>query len=125
MGCESRDLAKLWDKWESRLPYNVKEPRSLAVHREEIMKIELHAFGDACANGVAACIYAVVQQTSGTNQGLIAARSRLAKQGLTIPRLELVAGHMAVNLVANVRDALDGLPVTNTHCWLDSSVALY
>ena len=121
----SRDLAKLWDKWESRLPYNVKVPRSLAVHREEIMKIELHAFGDACANGVAACIYAVVQQTSGTNQGLIAARSRLAKQGLTIPRLELVAGHMAVNLAANVRDALDGLPVTNTHCWLDSSVALY
>ena len=89
------------------------------------MKIELHAFGDACANGVAACIYAVVQQTSGTNQGLIAARSRLFKQGLTIPRLELVAGHMTVNLASNVRDALDGLPVAKTHCWLDSSVALY
>ena len=32
---------------------------------------------------------------------------------------------MAVNLVDNVRDALDGLPVRSTHCWLDSSVALY
>ena len=32
---------------------------------------------------------------------------------------------MAVNLFTNVRDALDGLPVHNTHCWLDSSVALY
>ena len=30
-------------------------------------------------------------EASGTNQGLIAARSRLAKQGLTIPQLELVA----------------------------------
>ena len=72
-----------------------------------------------------ACIYAVIRQASGTKQGLIPARSRLAKQGLTIPRLELVAGHMAVNLVDNVRDAMDGLPVRSTHCWLDSSVALY
>ena len=82
-------------------------------------------FGDACAHGVAACVYAVIRQASGTNQSLIAARSRLAKQGLTIPWLELVAGHMAVNLVDNVRDALDGLPVRITLCWLDSSVALY
>ena len=89
------------------------------------MKIKLHAFGDVCANGVAACIYVVIQQTSGNNQGLIATSSRVSKQGLTIPLLELVAGHMAVNLVANVIDVLDGLPVTNTHCWLDSSVALY
>lgn len=55
----------------------------------------------------------------------IVARSRLSKQGLTVPRLELFAGHMAVNLLANVRDALNGLPVNSTHCWLDSSVALY
>ena len=32
---------------------------------------------------------------------------------------------MAVNLVDNIRDALDGLPVRSTHSWLDSSVALY
>ena len=121
----SRDLAKLWVKWESRLPESFTIPRSLVVHREEIEQIDLHSFGDACSNGVAACVYAVISQASGTNQSLIAARSRLSKQGLTIPRLELVAGHMAVNLVDNVRDALDGLPVRSTHCWLDSSVALY
>lgn len=89
------------------------------------MYIELHSFVDACANGVSACVYGVICQTSGTNQGLIAARSRLAKQGLTILQMEQVAGHMAVNLVANVRNALDGLPISNTHCWLDSSVTLY
>ena len=120
-----RDLAKAWIKWESGLPQWFDVPRSLAVHREDIEHIELHSFGDACANRVAAFVYGVVRQASGTNQGLIAARSRLAKQGLTIPRLELVAGHMAVNLVANVRNALDGLPISSTHCWLDSSVALY
>ena len=120
-----RDLAKTWIKWESGLPQSFEVPRSLALHREDIEHIELHSFGDACANGVAACVYGVIRQASGTNQGLIAARSRLSKQGLTIPRLELVAGHMAVNLVANVRTALDGLPISSTHCWLDSSVALY
>lgn len=119
-----RDLAKAWIKWESRLLQSFEVPRSLALHREGIEYIELHSFGDACANGVAACIYGVIRQASGTNQGLIAARSRLSKQGLAIPRLDLVAGHMAVNLVANARNALDGLPISSTHCWLDSSVAL-
>ena len=121
----TRDFAKTWIKWESGLPRSFQVPRSLATHREEIEEIELHSFGDASANGVAACVYAVVRQASGTNQGLISAKSRLSKQGLTIPRLELVAGHMAVNLVTNVREALDGLPISSMHCWLDSSVALY
>ena len=56
---------------------------------------------------------------------LIAARSRLSKQGLTISWLELIAGHMAVNLITNVREAHEGLPLTSMHCWLDSLVALY
>ena len=34
----SRDLAKLWVKWESRLPQSFTMPRSLVVHREESNK---------------------------------------------------------------------------------------
>lgn len=74
--------------------------------------------------GVCTAIYAVTKQESGTTQRLVCAKSRLAKRNLTIPRLELVAGHMAVNLVANVRAALGNYP-TKVHCWLDSTVALY
>ena len=59
--------------------------------------------------GVAAAVYAVVQQSSGQTQGLVAAKARLAKQRLTIPRLELVSGHMASNLICYVRDELEGL----------------
>ena len=55
---------------------------------------------------------------------LVAAKVRLAKQRLTIPRLELVAGDMAVNSVDNIRHVLDGFPVTSVLSWLDSSVAL-
>ena len=40
-------------------------------------------------------------------------------------RLELVAGHMAVNLVTNVEAAIGVEKVTEVHCWLDSTVALY
>ncbi|XP_068708134.1 uncharacterized protein [Montipora foliosa] len=32
---------------------------------------------------------------------------------------------MAVNLLSNVQDALQGFPITSLYCWLDSSVALY
>ncbi len=55
----------------------------------------------------------------------MAARARLSKKGLTIPRLELVSGHMAVNLLANVASALDGFPLMERYCWLDSTVALH
>ena len=118
-------LAKLWDKWESTLPTSVSTKPSLATYREPVDAVELHAFGDASRRGVATAVYAVVSQASGVTQGLIAAKSRLAKQGLTIPRLEAVAGHMASNMVENVRGALQGFPVTGTYCWLDSTVALH
>ena len=59
------------------------------------------------------------------NQGLVAAKACLAKQGLTIPRLELVAGHMTVNLLTNVHNALTVCPVKSLNAWLDSTVALH
>ena len=118
-------LEQLWQKWERSLPHEVSCPRALTSAQESIEKIELHAFGDGSGKGVAAAVYAVVKQPSTLNQGLVAAKARLAKQDLTIPRRELVSGHMAVNLLSNVQDALQGFPVTSLHCWLDSSVALY
>ena len=62
---------------------------------------------------------------SGVTQGIVAAKARLAKQGLTIPCLELVAGHMATNLATNVREALEGYPVDQVYCWSDSTVTLH
>ena len=117
-------LAKLWEKWESSLPARVATRRSLATIREPVDAVELHAFGDASGRGVATAVYTVVSQASGVTQGLVAAKSRLAKQCLTIPRLELVSGHMASNAADNVQRALEGFTVTATYCWLDSTVAL-
>ena len=109
--CEACDLKVAWNailpktlqrKWlthERNLPCEVSLPRSLAKPEEPIESIEVDSFGDASRIGVSAAVYAVIQQPSGADSGLVAAKSRLAKKGLTIPRLELMSGHMATNLV--------------------------
>jgi len=74
--------------------------------------------------GAAAAAFTVVMQPSGVTQGIVAAKARLAKQGLTILRLELVAGHIAANLATNIKEILEGHPVDQVYRWLDSTVAL-
>ena len=117
-------LQRAWKKWEDRLPKQINAPRPLAVHRQSIKSIHLHGFGDASGYGVGATVFAVVEQEAGITQLLVAAKARLAKQGLTIPRLELVSAHMVANVLANVKDALKGFPVVGLHGWIDSTVVL-
>ena len=106
------------------LPDKIEVPRSISKEGE-IQRIGLHAFGDASGNGVSIAIYTTVTQDSGTSQGLLTAKARLAKKGLTTPRLELVAAHMTANVVDNVKTILKGYPVKKVYGWLDSNVALY
>jgi hypothetical protein len=120
-----QELQAKWSTWEQSLPDHVGAPRSLVKTQEPIEQIELHAFGDASGQGVAATVVAVVRQGSGESKGLVASKSRLAKKNLTIPRLELVSAHMASNLVDNVLQALEGFPVKKVFGWLDSTVALH
>ena len=120
-----KELVKQLSLWEEGLPPSITVPRPLAAKRETITNIDLHCFGDASGVGVSAALYAVVTQPSGVNLGLVTAKARLAKQGLSIPPLELVSGHMAINMITNTRDALEGFPVGEMYCWLDSTVALH
>ena len=87
----------------------------------------LHAFGDAssvvCVQ-VSSVVCAVVKQKDGAATNIVTAKARLAKRGLTIPRLELVAGHIAANLIVNVQQAVHPIITADLHCWLDSTVAL-
>ena len=118
-------LSQRWENWERITPKNKSIPRAIVDYREPVDELELHAFGDASTQGVGAAVYSIVRQQSGVTQRLVAGKGRLAKQGLTIPRLELVSAHMATNLVTNVSNALQGLPKPKVFGWLDSSVALH
>ena len=92
-------MLKRWGKWKSILPPEVIVPRTIVPFHEPPEKLEIHAFGDASGEGLpCAAVYRVVKQSLGVTQGLLAAKSRLAKKGLTIPQLELVQDHMAANL---------------------------
>ena len=75
--------------------------------------------------GTCAVAYAVVFQRNGTQQNIIASKSLLAKQKLSIPRLELVAAHMAANLADNIKTALTKLNTRNIFGWTDSTVVLH
>jgi hypothetical protein len=120
-----QQLSTRWQKFQQNLPEKLDFPRSLTSLEEPIEAVDLHTFGDTSKDGTSATVYAVVHQKSGISQGLIAAKSRLAKKELTIPRLELVSAHMATNLVENARNALGGYPARSVTGWLDSTVALY
>ena len=117
-------LLKRWNEWNRTLRESFTVPRALTPHQQPITQITLHGFGDTSSTGISCAVYAVVHQEQGITQQLVCAKSRLAKRDLTIPRLELIAGHMAVNLVTNVQAAIGTYP-SATHCWLDSTVALY
>ena len=120
-----QDVMNSWNKWPGKLPNKIEVPRSLVPHREPIQAIVLHAFGDSNGQGTCAAVYAVVEQCQGTAQGLVTSKARLAKKGVTIPRLQLVPGLMATKLLDNVKAVLDGLPIRHWYSWHDSMVALY
>ena len=87
--CEA--MKRRWEEWGALISKKFTIPRTLAPVHQPIRAVTLHAFGDASKSGVSSVVYAAVQQGETKTQGLACAKSRLAKQNLTIPRLELVS----------------------------------
>ena len=69
---------------------------------------------EASTYGVVA-VYSIVCQEDGITQTLVAAKARLAKKELTVPRLELVSACMVTNLVFSIRNTLKELPEPMIH----------
>ena len=65
--------------------------------------VTLDIFADASSKGVCAAVCDVVDQLKGKSQGLLTSKSRLSKKTFTIPRLELIAAHLATNLLSNAK----------------------
>ena len=116
-------MLKKLNKWNNNLPEKIVVPSVFRLQIEKIEVIDFYVFIDSNIIGRAVALYAVIYQSLGTSQGLVAAKSRLSKKKLTIPRLELVAMHTAANLCKNIKDSLEEQPVRKFYGWTDSSVA--
>ena len=114
-----------WEKWKIDIVNKVEIPRSLTLKLEPITSVDLQIFRDASILGYCAVAYAVVSQPSKVNQGLVASKSRLSKKDITIPRLELIAAHMAANLATNIKAALKDLNIRSVIGWTGSTVVLH
>ena len=75
--------------------------------------------------GTCAVAYAVVLQLNRTQQNIIASKSRLGKQKLSIQRLELVATQMVANLTDSIKTALANLNIRNVFALTDNTVVLH
>ena len=76
----------------------------------EVKSTDLHLFADASSLVYSAAMIALVEQDTGTVQGLLTSRSRISKRNTTMPRLEQLEGHMAAKKVNDVQQALTRWP---------------
>lgn len=124
----SEDFKSEWNNWERSLHdlESVKIPRPHHyVEKESVMDQGLHVFCDASENAVAAVAFLKVKDTeSNIHVGFVMGKSRVApKQGHTIPRLELCAALLAVEVAETVSGELDIPPVDIVY-YSDSKVVL-
>jgi len=120
------NLYRRWIDWETSLPKVVSIPRAFNMGFSPIDEINIHTFADASGQGVCATLYVLIHQQNGeVHQGILSAKSRLAKKNQTIPRLELIAAHMAANLTTNTIKSLKSSKLNDIVCWSDSTVVLH
>ena len=81
------------------------------MQHQKIEAIDFHFSSNTSIIRTAVALHAVIYHSSEILQGLVAAKSRLFKKNLTMPRLELVAMRMAANLCKNIKDYLEEQPV--------------
>lgn len=100
----------------------------LSFHRNLLHKnardIQVHGFCDASEKAYGACIY-IRSDNGNTQVSLFCAKSRVApiKTVQTIPRLELCAAQLLVDLYENIKSTFL-VPISKTVFWSDSSITL-
>ncbi|KAL7297387.1 hypothetical protein TKK_0009770 [Trichogramma kaykai] len=104
---------------------SIQVPRWLGVCPKNRHTIELHGFSDACERAYAACVYIRVLLPNGNYQSnLLVAKTRVAPvKTLSIPKLELCAATLLVELLSRIKSGLQ-LDEVPTYGWTDSKVVL-
>ncbi|XP_038155609.1 uncharacterized protein LOC119792853 [Cyprinodon tularosa] len=137
-----RELTSLTDGWDAPLPDDIKaewckwkdslqDLQSLQIKRPYTLlsttnaqKRELFIFADASVKAIAAVAYIKVSMSETTETGFVFGKTKLAPQsGLTIPRLELCAAVLAVEVAELIVAEMD-ISFDNIEYHTDSKVVL-
>ena len=117
-----------WEKWKSQLPSlsRISLGRCIKpLYFGDLKFAELHNFADASQIAYGAVSYLrMVDVEDRIHCTFLIGKSRLAHlKPMTVPRLELSAAVLAVQLDKSVREELD-VPVTQSTYWSDSTCVL-
>ena len=123
------DVGDQWGRWVADLPSigNLRVPRCLKPgFLEPPVTIQLHHFSDASELGFGAMSYLrVVDNANRIHCSLVMAKSRLAPiKPVTIPRLELTAAVVSVDLDRMMRQHLE-FDLMDSVFWTDSTIVLH
>lgn len=135
-------MQELWKQgfdWDDELPLNLQD--QWRTYRLELFKLnrimikryvsqpigskQIHAFSDASEKAYGAAVYIRSDDgNGGIKCKLLCAKSRVAPlKVLTLPRLELAAAKLMVDLVKRVQAAI-GLSPEQSYYWTDSRITL-
>ncbi|XP_075168995.1 uncharacterized protein LOC142241135 isoform X2 [Haematobia irritans] len=117
-----QDVLMEWNdvKYQLMLAAQLKIPRFVAFNNYT----NIHAFADASIKAYGACIYVVTREFGVTKSSLLCAKSRVAPlKPITLPRLELCAAVLLVQLLNSVLHGFPSSPQSIT-CWSDSMITL-
>ncbi|XP_029681904.1 LOW QUALITY PROTEIN: uncharacterized protein [Takifugu rubripes] len=117
-----------WQKWKDSLKHlgQLKNPRMYAsISLSEAKRKEMHVFCDASTKAVGAVAYLKLTAADGhSDGGFLLGKARLApKPDITIPRLELCAAVLAVEVADMVQEELD-FTLDEVSFYTDSKVVL-
>uniref|UniRef100_A0A146LXE2 Pro-Pol polyprotein n=1 Tax=Lygus hesperus TaxID=30085 RepID=A0A146LXE2_LYGHE len=102
-------------------------PRRYTLAGPFVQPYDLHCFTDASQDAYVAVLYVRAQLADHYEGSFVISKSRVTplqrKEGLTIPKLELLAVIIGTRLITYVRKALD-LSSTTTYLWTDSQAVL-
>ena len=123
------DISEFYCKWRSKLKFlNEIAIDRFALCNEQNDEINLHLFCDASEKGYAACVYIVSCDTEGNMKAtLLTGKSKVSPlKTQSIPRLELCAALLGVNLLDAVVKSLSKLKmeIQSKNAWTDSTIVL-
>ncbi|XP_017797085.1 PREDICTED: uncharacterized protein LOC108578295, partial [Habropoda laboriosa] len=104
---------------------NFSAPRGIIT--TQMIQLQLHGFCDASESAYGACIYIRSTNKEGKHAvHLLCAKSRVAPvKTVSLPRLELCASRLLVNLYKEVKGSLTNVNIDKVRFWSDSTIALH